>query len=75
MSEVIPVEAMIEPVRIRVLPSGKVSRRDMARAVDRTEKTLAEWARLGIGPKPHNIAGRIFYDWTEVQEFMGAKAA
>ncbi|HYD11451.1 MAG TPA: hypothetical protein VEC11_01245 [Allosphingosinicella sp.] len=59
-------------VRILILPSGKVNRENAAKAMGRTPKTLAEWARLGIGPRPQKIQGRIFYEWTEVQEFMGA---
>lgn len=64
----------VETVRVRVLPSGKVSREDAARAMGRTTKTLSEWARNGIGPKPENISGRIFYVWNDVQTFMGAAA-
>ena len=65
-------EPTVEHVRVLVLPSGKVDRRNAARAVGRSEKTLCEWARHGIGPRPQNIAGRIFYDWADVQSFMGA---
>jgi hypothetical protein len=61
-----------ETVAVTILPSGKVSREDAARAMGRTPKTLVEWARQGIGPKPENIAGRIFYVWADVQAFMGA---
>jgi hypothetical protein len=64
----------VERVKVAVLPSGKVNRKNAARALDRTEKTLSEWARLGIGPRPENRGGRIFYDWAEVQAFMGASA-
>ena len=59
-----------EPVKVMVLPSGKVSRSNAAKAVGRTPKTLSEWVRLGIGPMPHNIGGRVFYDWADVQAFM-----
>ena len=57
-------------VRVVMLPSGKVNRENAAKALGRTAKTLAEWARLGIGPRPQNIQGRIFYDWADVQAFM-----
>ena len=59
-------------LRVVILPSGKVNRENAAKAMGRTPKTLAEWARLGIGPRPQNIQGRIFYDWAEVQALMGA---
>lgn len=64
------VELMsIEPVRIMVLPSGKVDRANAAKALGRTSKTLAEWKRLGIGPRSQTINGREFYDWSEVLAF------
>jgi hypothetical protein len=73
--EIASAPQAVEVVKIVVLPSGKVDRKNTAKAVNRIEKTLSEWARLGIGPKPQNIQGRIFYDWAEVQAFMGATAA
>lgn len=71
----IETTAAVQQVKVIVLPSGKVDRENAAKALGRTPKTLADWALKGIGPKPHNIGGRIFYDWAELQEFMGAKAA
>ena len=62
-----------EPVRVQIRAGNKVSRDDCAKAINRTPKTLAEWSRLGIGPRPHNIGGRIFYDWDDVQTFMRGK--
>lgn len=69
------LEDNVERVKVIVLPSGKVDRKNCAKAIGRSEKTLAEWSRLGLGPKPHNIGGRVFYDWAEVQAFMGASPA
>ena len=65
----------VEQVRVMVLPSGRVDRKNAAKALNRAPKTLAEWTRLGIGPKPHNIGGRIFYEWSEVQAFARGDAA
>jgi hypothetical protein len=59
----------VEQVRVRVLPGNRVDRREAAKALNRTPKTLAEWKRLGIGPKPFLVGGRVFYDWPEVQAF------
>lgn len=59
----------IEHVKVIVLPSGRVDRKNAAKALNRAPKTLAEWRRLGIGPKPHNVGGRVFYDWADVQAF------
>jgi hypothetical protein len=52
-----------------VLPGNRVDRKNAAKALGRQPKTLAEWKRLGIGPKPHNVGGRVFYNWDEVQQF------
>jgi hypothetical protein len=65
----------VEQVRVRVLPGNRVDRKNAARALNRSAKTLAEWKRLGLGPKPFNIGGRVFYDWGEVQAFATGKAA
>ena len=66
------LDQSVQQVVVMVLPSGKIDRLNCSKATGRSTKTLSEWARLGIGPKPHNIAGRVFYDWAEVQAFMGA---
>lgn len=63
-------ELMAQPVRIMILPSGKVDRANAAKALNRTPKTLAEWKAKGIGPRSQTIGGREFYDWGEVQAFM-----
>lgn len=64
----------VEMVKVMVLPSGKVDRENAAKALGRSAKTLADWSLKGIGPKAHNIGGRVFYDWGEVQAFMGGSA-
>ncbi len=66
---VIP-DLAVERVKVRVLPNNKITRADFSKASGRTTKTLYEWARLGVGPMPHNIGGRVFYDWDEVQAFL-----
>lgn len=75
METVTSTEESIDQVRVRVLPSGRVDRKNAAKALNRAPKTLAEWRRLGIGPKPHNVGGRVFYDWAEVQAFARGEAA
>lgn len=59
----------IEQVRVTVLPDGRVDRKNAAKALGREPKTLAEWKRLGIGPRGFAVGGRIFYRWSEVQAF------
>jgi len=55
---------------IKVLASGLIRRNEAAKALGKTPKTLCEWAAKGIGPVPKKIGGRVFYVWTEVQEFI-----
>lgn len=62
----------IEQVKIRVLPDGRVSRRDAAAFLGRQEKTLAMWAWQDRGPKPIKVGGRVFYKIGELQDFAGA---
>lgn len=65
----------VEQVRVMVLPSGRVDRKNAAKALGRTPKTLAEWKRLGIGPRAHLVGGRVFYEWSDVQAFARGEAA
>lgn len=73
--QVQPVHVTPEPVKVLILPSGKVDRANAAKALGRTPKTLSEWKRLGIGPKSQSIGGREFYDWSEVLAFGRGEAA
>lgn len=51
----------IEPVRIRVLPDGRMDRKNAAKYLNRKSKTLAMWAMSGTGPPVHKVQGRCFY--------------
>ena len=42
-------EPVIEQVRVRVLPDGRLSRKDAAAYLGRAEKTLAMWHLGGKG--------------------------
>ena len=70
----------VEQAKIRILPGGrdgrgKVDRKNLALALNRTPKTMAEWKRLGIGPQQYNIGGRSFSDWTDVEAYEREQAA
>ncbi len=67
--------ALINEVQVRVLPGDRVDRFNAALALNRKPKTLAEWSRLGIGPRAFNVGGRVFYRWSEVQAFGAGKVA
>ena len=67
-------ERGVDQVRVRVLPGNRVDRKNAACALGRTAKTLAEWKRLGVGPRSYSVGGREFYDWPEVQAYGRGEA-
>ena len=56
-------EISVDVVRVRVLPDGRLDRRNAALYLGRSPKTLAQWALQGRGPPPHKdkVSGRVFY--------------
>jgi hypothetical protein len=68
-------ESTIEQVRVRVLPYGRMTRKDAARYLGRAEKTLAMWdledpAKLA-GVK---VGGRRFYYKDRLDAFIRGEA-
>ena len=59
----------LEHVKVRVLPDGRLDRPNAAKYVGRSPKTLAEWARLGLGPRSFLVGGRRYYHLSELQRF------
>jgi len=51
----------VEKVVIRVLPDGRMTRRDAAAYLGMKPKTLAMWAWEGKGPASVKVGGRRFY--------------
>ena len=72
MSKATP--AAIEQVRVRVLPDGRMSRRDAAAYLGRAEKTLAMWELDGKGPPSVKVGGRRFYFKNVLDAFIQGKA-
>ncbi len=68
-------ETAIEQIRVRVLPDGRMSRRDTAAYTGFSEKTLTNWALNGHGPRPHRVGGRIFYFKADIDAFIQGDAA
>jgi hypothetical protein len=66
--------AMFEQVKVRVMPDGRVTREDAAAFLGRKSKTLADWQRLGIGPRPRKIGGRVFYNIDDLKAFVATGA-
>jgi hypothetical protein len=58
------VEAVVA-ISVEVLPDRRVTRKDAAKILGRTPKTLAEWKLHGWGPRPIVVGGRIFHDYDE----------
>lgn len=59
----------VEEAQVRVLPDGRVSRRDAAAFLGMKPKTLAEWQRLGKGPKSILVGSRRFYLIDDLKRF------
>ena len=68
-------ESSIEQVRVRVLPDGRMSRRDAAKYLGRAEKTLAMWATEGKGPRSVLVGGRRFYYQAVLDAFIRGEDA
>ena len=65
----------VEPVRVRILPDGRMDRENAAIYLGRKAKTLAMWKLEGKGPPAHKAGGRIFYLRKELDEFLGIEVA
>lgn len=65
----------VEQIKVMVLPGDRVDRKNAAKALNKAPKTLAEWSRLGLGPRGFKVGGRVFYHWPEVQSFARGEAA
>ncbi len=68
-------EPVIERVRVRVLPDGRMSRKDAAKYLGRAEKTLAMWTMEGKGPPSALVGGRRFYFKDDLDAFIRGEAA
>lgn len=56
-------------MNVIVTPDGRVTRAEAARFLGFQPKTLAEWQRLGVGPRSFLVGGRRFYRLDELQEY------
>ncbi len=68
-------EPVIEQVRVRILPGGRMARKDAAKYLGRAEKTLAMWAMEGKGPPSVLVGGRRFYFKNALDAFIRGEAA
>ena len=66
-----PPRAVVEQVSVRVLPDGRLTRREAARFLGLQPKTLAMWAMEYKGPRSHRVGGRCFYYIDDLEAFVG----
>ncbi len=50
-----------DEIRVRILPDGRMTRREAAKYLGKAEKTLAMWAVAKKGPKFVRVGGTCFY--------------
>ncbi len=64
-----------EQVKVRILPDGRLTRRDAARYLGRAEKTLAMWGMEAKGPRSVLVGGRRFYFKNDLDTFIRGETA
>ena len=62
--------AAVETVRVRVLPDGRMDRKNTTLYLGRAEKTLAMWQMEGKGPPSVLVGGRRFYYRDRLDAFI-----
>ena len=63
----------VEPIRVRVLPDGRLDRENAAKYLGRKPKTLAMWSMEGRGPRSVRVGGRVFYFQDDLDRFVCGK--
>ena len=64
----------VEQITVRVLPDGRITRRDAALYVGLSEKTLAMRQLNGLGPRSVKVGGRRFYYLEVLDAFIRGDA-
>ncbi len=70
-----PPVTTVEHVKVRVLPDGRMTRRDAARYIGVEDKTLANWDLMKKGPPSVLVGGRRFYYKDRLDAFIKGEAA
>ena len=60
----------IEHVKVRVLPDGRMTRKDAAAYLGHAQKTLAMWQLNGKGPVSVKVGGKRFYFKSTLDAFI-----
>ena len=66
----VATESIMELVNVRVLPDGRMTRKDAARYLGFEPKTLAMWQLQGRGPPAVRVGGRCFYYKDDLDTFI-----
>jgi hypothetical protein len=61
-----------EMPRVFIHPDGRMDRKNAARYLGCSPKTLADWAMKGIGPRYALLGGRAFYFLEDLQTWIAA---
>lgn len=70
-----PAVCRVDHLKVVVRPDGAVDRKGASVILNKTPKTLANWALLGIGPRSWLVGGRRHYDYAECVAFARGEAA
>ncbi len=65
----------LEPVRVHILPGGRMDSNNAAKYLNRAPKTLAMWRMQRIGPEWGKCGGRVFYYKSRLDAFIQGEAA
>ena len=61
---------VVDQVRVRVLPDGRMTRDNAAAYLGIAPKTLAMWKVQGKGPQTEKVGARVFYRLSELDRFV-----
>ncbi len=64
-----------DEIRVRILPDGRLARRDAAIYLGVAKKTMAMWQLEGKGPPSVLVGGRRFYFKDGLDAFIRGEAA
>jgi hypothetical protein len=66
-------ENRIARVRVRVLPDGRLDRKNCARYLGVSVKTLADWVYRGVGPPSVLMGRRRYYYIEDLDDFIAGR--
>jgi hypothetical protein len=66
--------AAMEAVVVQILPNGQMNAKSAALYLGRSEKTMASWRHLHVGPKWTKVSGRVRYSRDDLDNFVKSGA-